>query len=136
MIDIITHFIDTYKFAELNVSSKLDYANKVYDFLIKMITMLSSDREYKIYYTALLDCGLDIVTCIITSSPNEPYPTMKIDKKLIGLLQTINNIQDDMNDNYHYLERRRRRVKRGNKKHKSKSTESVADNSSTCGSDE
>jgi hypothetical protein len=135
MIDVISHFIDTYKFAELNVSSKLDYAHKVYDFLIKAITMLSSDREYKIYYTALLDCALDIITCIITSSPNEPYPTMKIDKKLIGLLQTINNIQEDMNDNFHYLERRRRRVKR-NKKQKHKSNDSVADNSSTCGSDD
>ena len=135
-MDFISHFIDTYKFAELNVSSKLDYANKVYDFLLKAITMLSSDREYKIYYTALLDCALDIVTCIITSSPNEPYPTMKIDKKLIGLLQTINHIQEDMNDNFRYLEKRRRRVKQTNKKHKNKSSDSVADNSSTCGSDD
>jgi hypothetical protein len=135
MIDIISHFIDTYKFAELNVSSKLDYANKLYDFAIKMVALLSTDREYKIYYTALLDSALDIVTCIITSSPNEPYPTMKIDKKLIGLLQTINNIQEDMNDNFRYLEKRRRRVKRIGK-HKHKSPCSTDDASSVNGSDD
>ena len=115
---------------DFSVSAKLDMVHKMYDFAVKMITLFN-DRETKIYYTAILDCMVEIFTCIITANPNDRYPKVNIDKKLITLIQSVNDIQTDMNENYIYLEKRRRRLKYPRKKQKR-----ISDDTSCKGSDD